>query len=136
MVANLQTAVPPQDMLYGVEQVMVGTVNFDSASVVNIGGLPAGAIVTGGSVHTTTAFNAGSTNTMNVGYADTTATDPDAYASLVAVGPVGAIAFDELLASTAAPLSRSTVVTAGFVGTGAAASAGSAKVVVKFVVPR
>lgn len=134
MVANLQTSVPPQDIQYGVEQVMVGRLNFDSPARLTIGGLPANAFVTGIIAVTLTAFNAGTNNNLNVGITDPVATTDNYFVSAQAIGPTGPVA--PALPATALPLSRPTNVTVGYAQSGGAANAGAALVVVRFVVPR
>jgi hypothetical protein len=136
MTTNLQTTVPSQDMLYGVEQVMVGTVTFNDTTAKIIGGLPAGGIVLGAVVATGTAFNAATTNNLNIGQTDPTGTVANAYAALLAIGPVGTIATPVAALATNVPLSRPTNVTVTYVPTGGGQNAGSAVVVVRFVVPR
>ena len=136
MVANLQTTVPSQDMLYGVEQVMVGTITFNDTAAKVIGGLPAGAVVLGAIVSTTTAFNAATTNNINIGQTDTTGTVANAYVALLAIGPVGTIASPVAALATNVQLSRPTSITATYVPSGGGQSAGAAVVIVRFVVPR
>jgi hypothetical protein len=136
MVANLQTTVPSQDMLYGVEQVMVGTITFNDTAAKIIGGLPANAVVLGAVVATSTAFNAATTNNLNIGQTDATGTVANAYAALLAIGPVGTIATPVAALSTNVPLSRPTSITATYVPTGGGQTAGAAVVIVRFVVPR
>lgn len=135
MVANLQTSIPPQDIQYGVEQVMSARLNFDSPATVNIGAIPAGAIVLAVVVATTTTFNAATTNTINVGFSDPTGTTANAYVAAQAIGPVGTVAVT-MATTTNVPLSRPTTVTCAYGQTGTAATTGAAIVVVRFVVPR
>jgi len=136
MVANLQTTVPSQDMLYGVEQVMVGTITFNDTAAKIIGGLPTNAVVLGAVVATSTAFNAATTNNLNIGQTDATGTVANAYAALLPIGPVGTIATPVAALSTSVPLSRPTSITATYVPTGGGQTAGAAVVIVRFVVPR
>jgi hypothetical protein len=133
MVANLQTTVPSQDMLYKVEQVMVGTITFNDTAAKVIGGLPAGAVVRGVIVATTTAFNAATTNNINVGQTDPTGTVANAYVALQPIGPVGTVT-PTMATTTNVPLSRPTSVTAVYVPTGGGQSAGAAIVIVTFIV--
>ena len=135
MVANLQQNVPSQDFGYKAEQVIVGTVTYQDTSAKVIGGLPAGAVVLGAVVSTGTAFNAATTNNLNIGQTDDTGTVANAYAALLAIGPVGTIATPVAALSTNVPLSRPTKVTATYVPTGGGQNAGAATVVVRFVVP-
>ena len=136
MVANLQTTVPNQDIQYGVEQVMVGTITFADTAAKVIGGLPANGIVLGAVVSTGTAFNAATTNNLNIGQTDPTGTVANAYAALLAIGPVGTIATPVAALSTNVPLSRPTQITATYVPTGGGQNAGAATVIVRFIVPR
>jgi hypothetical protein len=133
MVANLQTSIPSQDFGYKAEQVMVARLNFDSPATVNIGGLPANAMVTDLTVTTQTAFNAGTNNNLNIGFTDPTATNATAYVSAQAIGPVGVVV--PTLPATAVPLSRPTTVTAQYAQTGTPATAGTALIALRFVVP-
>ena len=134
MVTNLQTSIPSQDCGYEVEQVMWARLNFDSPATVNIGGLPAGGVVTGVVTQTLTAFNATTTNTINVGQADATGTVANAYVAAGAVGPVGTV--NQTMATTTnVGLSRPTTITCAYGQTGTPATAGAAMVCVRFIVP-
>src|SRR5262245_47267182 len=135
MVTNLQTTIPSQDMLYEVEQVICGTVAYTDTTAKAIGGIPAGAIVLGAVVSTDTVFNAATTNNLNIGQTDPTGTVANAYAALLAIGPVGTIATPVAALATNVKLSRPTTITATYVPTGGGQSAGSATVVVRFIVP-
>jgi len=135
MVTNLQTRVPPQDVLYEVEQVIVGTVAVTDTTAKVIGSIPAGAVVLGAVVSTSTAFNAATTNNLNIGQTDSTGTVANAYAALLAIGPVGTIATPVAALSTNVILSRPTSITVTYVPTGGGQSAGAATVIVRFVVP-
>jgi hypothetical protein len=135
MVANLQTTIPSQDILYGVEQVMVGTVTVTDTAAKVIGGLPAFGVVRGILVCTTTAFNAATTNNINVGQTDPTGTVANAYAALQAIGPVGTVT-PTMATTTNVQLSRPTSITATYVPTGGGQTTGSAIVFVTFLVPR
>src|SRR5262245_5426035 len=135
MVTNLQTRVPPQDMLYEVEQTIVGTVAYTDTTAKNIGGIPAGAVVLGAVVSTSTAFNAATTNNLSIGQTDPTGTVAAAYASALAIGPVGTIATPVAALAANVILSRPTTITATYVPSGGGQSAGAATVIVRFVVP-
>ena len=135
MVTNLQTTIPAQDMLYEAEQVIVGTITFNDTTAKSIGAIPAGAVVLGAVVSTSTAFNAATTNNLNIGQTDPTGTVANAYAALLAIGPVGTIATPVAALSTNVILSRPTTITATYVPTGGGQSAGAATVIVRFVVP-
>src|SRR5262245_33635372 len=137
MVANLQTTIPSQDYASAaIEQVIIGTVTYTDTAAKNIGGIPAGAVVLGAVVSTGTAFNAATTNNLNIGQTDPTGTVANAYAALLAIGPVGTIATPVASLSPSVTLSRPTTIPATYVPTGGGQSAGSATVVVRFVVPR
>jgi hypothetical protein len=135
MVANLQTTVPSQDMLYAVEQLMVGTITFADTAAKVIGGLPAGAVVRGVCICTQTAFNAATTNNINIGQTDPIGTVANAYVALQPIGPVGTVQ-PTMATTTNVQLSRPTSVTATYVPTGGGQTAGSAIVFVTFLVPR
>ena len=135
MVANLQTSIPSQDFGYKTEQVIVGTVAYTDTTAKNIGGIPAGAVVLGAVVSTSTAFNAATTNNLNIGQTDSTGTVANAYAALLAIGPVGTIATPVAALSTNVILSRPTSITATYVPTGGGQTTGAATVIVRFVVP-
>jgi hypothetical protein len=134
MVTTLQNRVPSQDFLYKAEQVMVGTLAFDSPANKIIGGLPAGAVVIGVIVSTGTAFNAATTNNINVGFSDDIGTTNNAYVAAQAIGPVGTVS-PTMATTTNVPLSRATNVIVNYAQSGTAATAGAATVVVRFVVP-
>jgi hypothetical protein len=137
MVANLQTTIPAQDVAFlSVEQTIIGTLTFADTTAKIIGAIPAGAVVLGAVVATSTAFNAATTNNLNIGQTDPTGTVANAYAALLAIGPVGTIATPVAALSTNVPLSRPTSITATYVPTGGGQNAGAAIVVVRFVVPR
>lgn len=135
MVANLQTTVPSQDILYEVEQVIAGTIAYTDTTAKSIGGIPAGAVVLGAVVSTSTAFNAATTNNLNIGLTDSTGTVANAYAALLPIGPVGTTATPVAALSTNVILSRPTTITATYVPTGGGQTAGAATVIVRFVVP-
>jgi hypothetical protein len=133
MVANLQQTLPNQDFLFKAEQSMSKVLNYTD-STVNINGLPAGGVITAVTVSTTTAFNAATTNNISIGQTDATGTVANAYVALQPIGPVGTVA-PTMATTTNVQLSRPTVITAAYSQTGAAATAGSALVVVRFIVP-
>jgi hypothetical protein len=135
MVANLQTSIPSQDFNYKAEQVIVGTIAYTDTTAKAIGGIPAGAIILGAVVATSTAFNAATTNNLNIGQTDPTGTVANAYVALLPIGPVGTIASPVAALATNVPLSRPTTITATYVPTGGGQSAGAAIVIVRFIVP-
>lgn len=93
-----------------------------------IGVLPAGAVVVGGGVQVTTAF--GASDTFNVG----TSGDDDEYATNLDVSSKGFKVFDEMATHDGYSTSEVTV-TATYTDSGADAAAGSAIVIVNFVIP-
>lgn len=98
--------------------------------VVTVGVLPAGAIVTRGEVLVKTAFNSGTTNTISVGTSAATSN----FASAIATGTAGVIAFDDMATTTiAGPLTADTTIQATHVRTGTAATAGEAYVIVEYL---
>jgi hypothetical protein len=133
MVANLQQTVPNQDFLYKAEQSMSRVLNYTDGTV-SVGGLPASGVITAVTVSTTTAFNAATTNNINIGQTDAVGTVANAYVAAQPIGPVGTVA-PTMATTTNVQLSRPTVITAAYSQTGAAATAGSAVVVVRFIVP-
>lgn len=85
----------------------------DAGTTVTVGTLPAGSHVLRGGVAVTTAFNGDTTNTLDVGIAD----DPNGYATLLALGTIGNIVFDEMATSNDAAISVATDATAAVVST-------------------
>lgn len=101
-----------------------------ATAVVTVGTLPAGAIVVGGGVLVTTAFNAGTNNNIDIGIA----ADPDGFGSALAMTSAGLKAFDDLATSDDLLTTADTDVIATLGLTGTAASAGAAIVLVQFTV--
>lgn len=106
------------------------TFSAGNAGVVTIGTLPAGALVVGGGVYISTAFNAGTASTADIG----TAADPDGFATALALGTAGYKALDELAVSDDLLTTADTDVIATLALTGTAATAGSGIAVVEFIV--
>jgi len=134
MTTSLNSAVAYQDFIYKAAQCIIGTLNFDSAATVTLGGLPAGAAIIGVVVVTTTAFNATTTNTISVGIINASGTATAAYAvsaqDITAAGPKNVT-----LASTCLPLATNSTITCAYGQSGTAATAGQSKVIVRFVGP-
>jgi hypothetical protein len=132
MVTSLNSQPAYQDFQYEAEQVIVGSLDFNSAATTTIGGLPAGAMVTGIVVVVSTLFN-GTTPTITVGIINASGVATATYyvssgTSLAAAGVIAAT-----LAATALPLATNSTVTVTRSETGS--SAGAAKVIVRFVGP-
>jgi len=134
MVTSLNSNVAYQDFIYRAPQVIIGTLNFDSPASVTIGGLPAGAQITGVTFITTTAFNATTTNNINVGIINASGTATANYAvSLQGIGSVGVNVLT--LAATCLPLATNSQITCAYSQSGTAATTGAGKIVVRFVGP-
>jgi hypothetical protein len=101
-----------------------------NSGIVQVGTLPAGAIVLRAYVIVTTAFNASSTNTLKIG---TVASDAS-YGTGIALGTVGVITSGTALAtaSTACPAVDTSVI-ATSVSTVTPANAGAGYVVVEYL---
>lgn len=97
--------------------------------IVQVGTLPAGAIVLRTIVVITTAFNGGSTNVLDVG----TVADDDGFAVDVAEGTIGVILSTTLATSNdMGPLAADTAVIATHAQTGTATTAGEGYVIVEY----
>jgi hypothetical protein len=131
MVTNLFSQTPAaRDMGYCVCEALRKRVTFSQVgTAVTVGVLPARALVVGGGIFVTTAFN-GTGMTANVGHADATAV-PAAFASAISVAALGYIAFDELAAVTNTRSTGERTVTVTVTAT--AATTGDAEVIVLFV---
>lgn len=101
----------------------------DSGTAVTVGIVPAGSIVVNGWVVVATAFNAGSTNVIDVG----TSADDDGFATDLALGTIGNIAFDEMATTNDSVCATDTTIIATPALSGTAATAGVAYVVVQYV---
>lgn len=106
-----------------------GTIAYDVADpfTVSLGTIPSGAIVLSTTVEVVTAFNAATTNVLVVG----TAADDDAY---VAAADVTEGTAGTTVVAHSATLAAATEVFAKYTQTGTAASAGSARVTVTYLV--
>lgn len=116
---------------YGVQLVhyMRKTVAYgDDGVAATVGILPAGAVILKplSGVQVETAFDAGTTNTLNIG----TSANDDLYGTLLALGSVAFVPLDEAVAMGVA---ADTTITATVVLTGTAATAGSAEVVIAYI---
>lgn len=108
----------------------------DNGTTVSVGWLPPGAIVIGGGVAVTAAFNGDTTNTADIGFrnaVDGTADDTNEYATALALGTAGYIAMDELATAGDIYTASGCEVVAVVTST-ASASAGTGVVVVEYVV--
>lgn len=119
--------------LYHTDQVHYLAKSFtyaDDGSVLSLGYLPAGAVIvkpiSGVAVHT--AFNAGTTNVLDVG----TAANGALYGTDLALGAIGFVPLDEAVSLAVA---EDTLITATVDLTGTAATAGSATVIIAYVIP-
>ena len=119
--------------LYHTDQVHYLAKDFtyaDDGSVLSLGYLPAGAVIikpmSGVAVHV--AFNAGTTNVLDIG----TAANDDLYGTDLALGSIAFVPLDEAVSMTVAV---DTLITATVDLTGTAASAGSATVIIAYVLP-
>lgn len=97
-----------------------------------IGTLPAGAMIVGWNVHILTAFNAGSTNPITIG---TTATGAEIVASAsITSGTLGAYGTANVAAAAArGPLAADTPFYTAYIPTGTAPSAGVAHITLSYV---
>lgn len=100
MTSNLFTQTPAAlNMGYCVVEALRKKITFaNNATTVVVGVVPPKALVIGGGIFVTTAFN-GTTPTANVGAVDST-TVAAAFASAISVAALGFIALDELAAVT------------------------------------
>lgn len=104
----------------------------DEGDVVDVGTIPANAIVIGGGVMITTAFN--DTATIDVGFrGGSTTNDPNGYATALVATAVGFKALDELAATTNIMQTSPAIVTASVNDGTGAVSAGVAEVIITFV---
>jgi len=102
----------------------------DIGTTVDLGVVPAGAIVDNAYVLVSTAFDSGSTDILDIG----TSADTDGFATDLTLQTAGKIAADELATSDdLGPYSADTTLQAVLVATGTAATAGAAEVVVTFI---
>jgi hypothetical protein len=109
-----------------------GIVFGDAATTVVVGVIPAGALILNAisGVVITTAFNAGTNNRLDIGASSDTGTNN--YATLLALGTLGLVVFDEG-AVLAGPVASDTTVSAYVDVTGNAATTGAAEIVVAYI---
>lgn len=101
-----------------------------ATAVVQVGTLPAGAIVIRAGVVVTTAFNAATTNVLDIG----TTADDDGFATDLAMGTIGVIVADEMATTNdAGPYTAATSIIATHAQTGTAATAGVGYVFVEYM---
>lgn len=101
----------------------------DNGSTLNVGVLPAGAIVVSAGVIVSTAFDGNSANTLDIG----TSSDTNGFATLLALGTVGNIVWDELATSNdLGPYASDTTIQCVVTST-ASATAGAGEVYVMFI---
>jgi hypothetical protein len=102
----------------------------DIGNTVDVGVLPAGAIVVNAGVVVSTAFNSGTTDVLDIG----TSADTDGFATDIDLRTAGKIAADELATSNdLGPYAADTTIQAVLASTGTAATAGAAEVFVEFI---
>lgn len=82
-------------------------ITFGDTAAVNVGIIPAGAVVIDAGVVVSTSFN-GTTPTLNIGPVG----DPDGYASAISLGTVGKVGADELATSDDLYVTADTTITA------------------------
>lgn len=105
----------------------------DEGTEITVGEIPANSIIVGGGVHVVTAFD--DSSTLDVGFKDGSSTDdPNAYATALDVTGIGFIALDVLSATANIMQTQDHKVTATLNDGSGAVSAGSAEVVVTYVV--
>lgn len=124
-------AIPARKTQLQVKHQISGTFAYNTAGVtggLQVGTLPAGAVIDKVTLFITTAFNAGTTNTLSVGFTPT-GTD------LISANAAGTIARADTLApiAVAGPRQADTPVYVSYGTGGTAASAGVVTVVVHYV---
>ncbi|MDH4993042.1 hypothetical protein QEZ48_19695 [Aquamicrobium lusatiense] len=125
---GLNREIPARDAGYQNIQYLRKDITFADAGPVVVGTLPAGAVIvkpiSGVAVHT--AFNNATTNTLNIG----TEADGDFYATAIATGAIAYVALDEAVSGK---VDVDTTITATQAVSGAAATAGSASVIIAYI---
>lgn len=105
----------------------------DEGDVIDVGIIPANAIVIGGGAMITTAFN--DTSTIDVGFrGGSTTDDPNGLATALVATAVGFKALDELAATTNIMQTVPAIITATVNDGTGAVSAGVAEIIVTYVV--
>ena len=126
---------PSQDAQREATQVITSRLAYNSPATVFAGGLPPHAVVLDITVYTTTAFNAGTQNNIIIGQSDFSGANPSAYTAGAAIGPLGVVKVTLAMPSSL-PVARPTSITLKYDQTGTPANAGSALVIVRYVVQR
>lgn len=102
----------------------------DIGETLDVGVLPIGASIDNAYVIVSTAFDSGSTDILDIG----TSGDTDGFATDLTLQTAGRIVADELATSNdLGPYTAATTIQAVVAATGTAATAGAARVVVKFI---
>ncbi len=101
-----------------------------SASAVNIGYIPSGAVVLGVSAVVSVAFDSATSDVIDIG----TSADANGFASAVDISSVGLKAADDLATSDDLVTSVETLLTATWTGVGTAPTVGTVDVVVEYAV--
>lgn len=134
---SLFTGRPARDLGYAVVQAIgksgfaFNTPNIGTADTIQVGTLPAGAIITSVTVRVDTAFNAATTNVLIVG------TSSGSNADIVADGDVDetATGTTQVMRGVGLSISADTIIYAKYTQSGTAATTGSATIVINYVVP-
>jgi hypothetical protein len=99
-------------------------------TTVDVGVVPAGAIIIDAGVIVTTAFNSGTTDVLDIG----TSADTDGFATDLDLRTAGRIVADEMATSNdLGPFATDTTIKAELAATGTAASAGAGEIYVAFI---
>lgn len=103
-----------------------------------VGTLPANAMVIGGGISVSVAFNSSGTDLVDVGTAANAAAvaDPNAYGSALDIATTGFKALDELATATALPLNAEVPVTFTYTQSIVDATTGAGEVVITYVINR
>lgn len=99
-----------------------------SGVAVNLGYLPAKAVVLGASAVVSTAFDSATSDVLNIG----TSADGDGFATSLDISSVGLKAADELATSDDLYVTSETLLTATWTGAGTAPTVGTVIVVVEY----
>jgi hypothetical protein len=102
----------------------------DLGTTVDVGVVPAGAIVVNAGIIVTTAFNTGTSDVLDIG----TSGDTDGFATDLDLQTVGRTIADELASSNdLGPYASDTTLQGVLVASGTAATAGAAEIFVEFI---
>lgn len=117
---------------------LVTDIAYSDSSAVSLGWIPANAVVIEVGINVTTAFNAGTNDLIDIGYrnaGDATSDDVDEFATSVDVSAVGRKAVDTAINTAAETyFPEGAEIVATYSQTGAAATAGAAKVWITYLV--